>query len=113
MAVVIPAHNEQVLLGPALSAVSRAARHPALAATRVLVVVAADACTDGTQSVARRAGALIAPLGSRNPGRARAAGAALALRTLALDPGAVWIASTDADSEVCLLYTLRDRRSPT
>ncbi|MFB4419834.1 glycosyltransferase family 2 protein [Streptomyces sp. QL37] len=100
MAVVIPAHNEQALLGAALAAVSRAARHPALAATRVLVVVAADACTDATQSVARRAGALIAPLDSRNPGRARAAGAALALRTLDLDPSAVWIASTDADSEV-------------
>ncbi|MFI8871297.1 glycosyltransferase [Streptomyces sp. NPDC053707] len=100
MAVVIPAHNEQALLPAALSAVSRAARHPALASTRLVVVVAADACTDATRSVAHGAGALVAPLDARNPGRARAAGAALALRTLGLDPGAVWIASTDADSEV-------------
>ncbi|MFJ8448567.1 glycosyltransferase [[Kitasatospora] papulosa] len=100
MAVVIPAHNEEALLGAALAAVSRAARHPALAATRVLVVVAADACTDATRSVASRAGTLIIPLDFRNPGRGRAAGTALALRTLDLDPSAVWIASTDADSEV-------------
>ncbi|HBF80628.1 MAG TPA: glycosyl transferase [Streptomyces sp.] len=100
MAVVIPAHNEQALLPAALSAVSRAARHPALASTRLLVVVAADACTDGTRTVARRAGALVVPLHARNPGRARAAGVALALRALRLDPGNVWIASTDADSEV-------------
>ncbi|MEU0126623.1 glycosyltransferase [Streptomyces sp. NPDC006289] len=100
MAVVIPAHNEQVLLPSALAAVARAARHPSLASTRVLTVVAADACTDATHALARRAGALVAPLDSRSPGQARAAGAALALRTLGLDPGDVWIASTDADSEV-------------
>ncbi|MFJ8981507.1 glycosyltransferase [Streptomyces sp. NPDC102282] len=100
MAVVIPAHNEQALLGAALAAVYRAGRHPALVSTRLLVVVAADDCTDATESVARGAGALIAPLGSRSPGRARAAGAALALRALGLDPRGVWIASTDADSEV-------------
>ncbi|MFJ8862983.1 glycosyltransferase [Streptomyces sp. NPDC102451] len=104
MAVVIPAHNEQELLPAALAAVDRAALHPALTSTRLVVVVAADACTDGTQSVARGAGALVAPLDARSPGRARAAGAALALRTLGLDPGAVWIASTDADSEVPPLW---------
>ncbi|MBM7440398.1 glycosyltransferase family 2 protein [Streptomyces sp. HB132] len=100
MAVVIPAHNEQALLGAALAAVSRAGRHPALARTRLLVVVAADACTDATESVARQAGALIAPLDARSPGRARAEGTRIALRTLNLDPRNVWIASTDADSEV-------------
>lgn len=100
MAVVIPAHNEQVLLPAALAAVDRAARHPALASTRLVVVVTTDACTDGTQEVARRAGALIAPLDARSPGPARAAGVALALHTLGLDPARVWIASTDADSEV-------------
>ncbi|MFE7751111.1 glycosyltransferase [Streptomyces sp. NPDC057428] len=100
IAVVIPAHDEEALLPAALDAVSRAARHPAVASTRLLTVVAADACTDGTRTVARRAGALIAPLDCRSPGRARAAGVSLALRTLGLDPSSVWIASTDADSEV-------------
>ncbi|WP_327111553.1 glycosyltransferase [Streptomyces sp. NBC_01341] len=100
IAVVIPAHNEEALLPAALEAVTRAARHPAVASTRVLTVVAADACTDGTRAIARRAGALIASLDSRSPGQARAAGVSLALRTLGLDPSGVWIASTDADSEV-------------
>ncbi|GHB09531.1 MULTISPECIES: glycosyltransferase [Streptomyces] len=100
VAVVIPAHNEQALLPVALEAVARSARHPAMVSTELIVVVAADACTDATRSVAAQGGALIAPLRSRNPGRARAVGTSLALRTLGLDPATVWIASTDADSEV-------------
>ncbi|MEV6262720.1 glycosyltransferase family 2 protein [Streptomyces sp. NPDC051784] len=99
-AVVIPAFDEEALLPAALAAVARACRHPALSSTRLLTVVAVDSCTDDTESVAQEAGAVVVSLRVRNPGRARAAGVALALRTLAMDPAAVWIASTDADSEV-------------
>lgn len=100
IAVVIPAHNEEAPLSAALASVRRATRHPAVRSVRQLVVVAADACTDRTIQVAVREGAVVAALDARSPGEARAAGARLALDTLGVDPAAVWIASTDADSEV-------------
>ncbi|MEV5290613.1 glycosyltransferase [Streptomyces sp. NPDC053741] len=100
IAVVIPAHNEEAPLSAALASVRRATRHPAVRSVRQLVVVAADACTDRTIQVAAREGAVVAALDARSPGEARAAGARLALDTLGVDPAAVWIASTDADSEV-------------
>ncbi|MFC8228961.1 glycosyltransferase [Streptomyces sp. NPDC057287] len=100
IAVVIPAHNEQTLLPATLASVRRAARHPAVRSVRLLVVVAADACTDQTYETARQEGAVVATLGARSPGEARAAGTRLALGTLGVDPATVWIASTDADSEV-------------
>ncbi|MEU8915640.1 hypothetical protein [Streptomyces nigrescens] len=59
IAVVIPAHNEEALLPPALAAVTAAAGHPALADLRVMTVVAADACVDETAKVADTAGASV------------------------------------------------------
>ncbi|WP_329042192.1 glycosyltransferase family 2 protein [Streptomyces sp. NBC_00178] len=100
IAVVIPAHDEETFLPAALASVRTAARHPAVRASRLLVVVAADACTDRTYEVARQGGAVVATLDARSPGEARAAGSRLALSALGLDPATVWIASTDADSEV-------------
>ncbi|MFD8905654.1 hypothetical protein ACFV0K_12390, partial [Streptomyces sp. NPDC059586] len=67
--VVVPAHDEEALLPAALAAIGRAARHPAVGATRVLTVVVADACRDRTAAVARDAGALVVDAAFRNPGR--------------------------------------------
>ncbi|MER0477890.1 glycosyltransferase [Streptomyces sp. Edi2] len=100
IAVVIPAHNEESLLPRALAAVNAAARHPALAGLQVMTVVAADACGDDTAKVAGAAGAGVLYLGSRNPGKARAAAAQHALAALGTPASATWIASTDADSAV-------------
>ncbi|MFD4789632.1 glycosyltransferase [Streptomyces sp. NPDC058459] len=100
LAVVIPAHDEERLLPSALAALARAARHPELAAERVLTVVVADACRDRTAAVARDAGALVVETDCRSPGRARAAGVRLALERCLTGPSAVWIATTDADSVV-------------
>ncbi|MFF7966521.1 glycosyltransferase [Streptomyces sp. NPDC007903] len=100
VAVVIPAHDEEQLLPAALAALARAARHPDLAAVRVLTVVVADACRDRTEAVAHAAGALVVGTDCRNPGRARAAGVRHALERSLTRPSAVWIATTDADSVV-------------
>ncbi|MFJ6699006.1 glycosyltransferase [Streptomyces sp. NPDC091272] len=99
--VIVPACNEQSLLPAALDAIGTAARHPALESVRVVTVVAADSCTDGTAAIARSAGALVVPVRYRNVGRARAAAVAAGLATLpAAGAGSAWIASTDADSRV-------------
>ncbi|HWG14897.1 MAG TPA: glycosyltransferase [Streptosporangiaceae bacterium] len=107
--VVVPAHDEEELLPACLTALAAAAavataERPGL---RVRIVVAADACTDGTVAVARRAGALVVPLTARNVGMARAAGLDELLRPgragwdgPAPEPGRLWLATTDADSMV-------------
>ncbi|MFF3699074.1 glycosyltransferase [Streptomyces sp. NPDC002221] len=100
VAVIIPACNEETLLPAALKAVRTAGRHPGLHQVRVLTVVVADSCTDRTARLAREARAEVVTLSCRNPGRARAAGVTHALRELDTPPGHVWIATTDADSEV-------------
>jgi glycosyltransferase involved in cell wall biosynthesis len=81
--VVVPAHDEEELLPGCLAALREAA---ALAAAerpglRVRIVVAADACSDGTAALAERAGAAVVPVSVRNVGRARAAGSRPPTRT--------------------------------
>lgn len=90
--VVVPAHQEEALLGACLASVAVAA---ARVDVGVLVVVALDACTDASAEIARAAGAETVAVQARCVGVARAAGAA---RVLAA--GARWVASTDADSIV-------------
>lgn len=93
--VVIPVHNEAVLLGDCLQAVRQAALDPLLDAEPVEIVVALDACTDRSAAIAIRHEAQIVPLNARCVGAARALGA-----SLALDYGARWVAFTDADTIV-------------
>ncbi|MBN9408458.1 MAG: glycosyltransferase family 2 protein [Burkholderiales bacterium] len=93
--VVVPAHNEEELLGPCLRALRRAAHHPSLAGERVRVLVVLDDCSDRSAAVVRRHRACALQLSERNVGAARAAGAARMLSA-----GARWLAFTDADSEV-------------
>lgn len=96
--VVIPAHNEQDLLPRCLAGVRRAARQ---AGVPVHLVVVADACTDQTVAVARARGAAVVVTGARCVGAARRAGVSQVLRSVRqLDPAAVWVATTDADTLV-------------
>jgi len=96
IAVLIPAHNEAGLIGNCLRSILAAAAHDALAGEPVLIIVAADRCTDLTTEIAHAHGAVVitvpAPGGV---GMARAAAAKEALRR-----GARWLAMTDADSVV-------------
>ena len=82
-------------LDACLQSLLRAARWPALGGESVIFVVALDSCTDNSEAVARRAGVDTVSLQARNVGRARAAGADLALAR-----GARWLAFTDADTVV-------------
>src|ERR1700761_6817020 len=86
--VVVPAHDEEELLPNCLAGLNQAvatvmAERPGL---RVRIVVAADACTDDTAAVARRAGARLVSVNFENVGLARSSGLCELLR-----PGApVW-----------------------
>lgn len=107
VAVVVPARDEDGLIRDCLASVHRALRHPAVAALPAVVVVAADACRDDTAPTARRAGARVLEVDRRSAGAARALGTAHALDLLragtgtrAVPPDRIWLAHTDADSEV-------------
>jgi glycosyltransferase involved in cell wall biosynthesis len=96
--VVVPAHNEETLLPACLAALGRVVR---VAGVPVSVLVVADTCSDRTAAVARACGARVIAIGARNVGAARAAGMAELLRlTEGVDPSAVWLATTDADTVV-------------
>lgn len=105
-AVAIPAHNEERTIGRALDAVFAAA-----VGRRVAVVVAADACHDGTADVVRactrrtpRTVSLdVVEVELRCAGAARQVAAAAAVRRITRSlpaDDACWLASTDADSTV-------------
>ena len=101
--VVIPARDEEQLIGRCLESVLASAR---LVDARVDIVVAADGCLDATSAVARRyPGVRVLELESSNVGAARAAAASVALRR-----GATWLASTDADSVVPPQWLARHAR---
>lgn len=95
LAVIVPANNEEAIIGLCLRSVVMAACSPGLKGEPVLVIVVLDTCTDDTARVALRAGALLISVQARNVGIARAAGAELALSL-----GARWLAFTDADTVV-------------
>lgn len=94
IAVVVPAHDEYLLLPGCLTALHTAA---AQLSVPVRIIVVADACTDGTALLAAAGGAEVVAIEERNVGQARAAGMAHALRD---GPDSLWLATTDADSRV-------------
>ena len=103
LVVVIPARNEEALLGRCLDTVAAAvdvvrSSRPEVATA---VVVVADRCTDETAGLAHAAGAQVVHIDTASVGAARRAGveAASALAP-ATSAAATWIASTDADTRV-------------
>ncbi|MBB3343335.1 glycosyltransferase [Luteimonas sp. RC10] len=93
--VVVPAHNEEALLGRCLASVRAAAADPRLAGETVHVVVALDRCSDRSADIAAAHGATGLVVCGGNVGSARDAGMRAAIAA-----GARWLASTDADSVV-------------
>jgi glycosyltransferase involved in cell wall biosynthesis len=93
--VVVPAHNEGILIRACLASIIEACSDPALAQESVEVFVVLDCCTDDTQTIAEAMGAQTLSTSARNVGFARAAGA-----QAAMDAGARWLAFTDGDTEV-------------
>jgi hypothetical protein len=92
--VVVPAHNEQDLLGACLESLRRAAERVSVP---VRVVVVLDRCTDDSAAICAQHGVATVSIDDANVGRARAAGFAVALKGA---DAATWLASTDADTTV-------------
>jgi glycosyltransferase involved in cell wall biosynthesis len=97
--VVVPAHNEEDLLGACLESLMHATAG-LVVPWRVVVVL--DRCTDGTRSVAHQFRAVqTLDLIGGNVGMARSAGVEELLRWAGSGAGSrMWLATTDADSVV-------------
>lgn len=95
--VAIPARDEEKRLSAALDSVRAAALR---CSVPVLVVVAADACTDSTPAVAAAGGAVVVVSTAGRVGAARRAAVEAGLAAVGSDPERTWIANTDADSVV-------------
>lgn len=98
VAVVIPARNEEALIGRCLESVLAAAE---LCSVPVHVTVVADACTDRTAEIAHGfEGVHVLDVTEANVGRARAVGVTWAMHRARVATSTLWIANTDADSVV-------------
>jgi len=102
--VVVPARDEEALIGPCIASIRAAVVSAGLPPERVHVAVVADGCADTTAAVAAallgRLGAVI-ELGGAGVGAARRAGSAAVLQAFAgVDPATIWLISTDADTIV-------------
>ncbi len=102
--VVIPAHNEELLVGACLQSVSRAARAVSLPVTMMVVL---DDCGDRTEGICRSFSANTLSVRARSVGVARHAGVSKLLSGVT-DPATIWIANTDADTVVPVTW-LRDQ----
>jgi glycosyltransferase involved in cell wall biosynthesis len=99
VAVVVPARNEEALIGSCLDSVEMAAAELDRRIA-VITVVVADDCQDATASIAREFGATVHVIARRSVGAARSAGVEVALKHLAGRADRIWLANTDADSVV-------------
>lgn len=100
---VVPVHDEEERLARCLAAVHRSVAALELDGLRTTVVVALDACRDGSDAIARRAARptdVVVAVDERNVGATRAAGTRAGLDALGLPPESVWLAHTDADTSV-------------
>lgn len=102
LCVVVPAHNEQGLVGNCLSTLHHARRELRRRAPQITcrVVVVADACHDRTAGISRELGATVVDAEHRNVGAARRDGVAAAIARSTSPLDRMWLASTDADCEV-------------
>jgi glycosyltransferase involved in cell wall biosynthesis len=106
---VVPAHNEEALIGRCVDALVGAARRARARRpdVHIRIVIVADACTDETTHiVSGTPGVDVISLHARSVGAARAEGVDFALAAFQHDPDfdpagtTGWIGNTDADSIV-------------
>lgn len=101
--VIVPARNEERLIGRCLSSIRIAEQHLARVAVdvEVALIVVLDRCHDDTARIARRHGARIVSSDAGVVGTARRIGVAAALACMESHaPVQHWVANTDADSAV-------------
>jgi glycosyltransferase involved in cell wall biosynthesis len=103
--VIVPANNEEHLVGSTLSSIAAALTQAHLRLARSTTVVVADRCTDHTIRYARRVRVpgkmFVVPAIAGNVGTARMLGVQVAQSVARpLHPSRTWIASTDADTLV-------------
>lgn len=94
--VVVPAHNEEHVVGRCLEAIGAAA---ASVSVPVSVVVVLDDCGDRTEQICRSFHVNVLEVRVQSVGVARHAGVSSLLSGV-LDAESIWIANTDADSVV-------------
>ena len=95
IAIVVPAHNEENLLGDCIKSLIAASVHEDLHGEPVEILIMLDDCSDGSAQVAATHGVTAHECTYRNVGMTRAEGA-----RMMLERGARWLAFTDADSVV-------------
>lgn len=112
MAVVVPARDEQELVGRCLASVLAARRRAVReAGVSVDVLVVLDRCTDATaEIVSGFAGVRVLEVDRGTVGAARAAGVRSALAVGPAAPDETWLACTDADSAVPPRWLLAQAR---
>lgn len=98
--VVVPAHDEEAVLGRCLDHVAIAAAVDQIGPdVTVRTVVVLDDCSDASATIAAGHDVEVVASCARNVGVARALGIAVAARDV-VDASATWVATTDADSRV-------------
>ena len=101
VAVVVPSHNEEALIGACLESVGIAIAEARAAGIRARAWVVLDACDDGSAAIAAQHDVTVVRVEARCVGIARAAGVRAAVRALRdVDASRLWLAHTDADSVV-------------
>jgi glycosyltransferase involved in cell wall biosynthesis len=101
--VVVPAHDEEALLGACLASIATAAARLQADVADVVVrtTVVLDSCTDGTAAIAATYGVDTVVVDATSVGVARAAGVDRVIELAeGHPPGRVLVASTDADCVV-------------
>lgn len=93
--VIVPVHNEELLLKKCIESLEAAAIHQGLDNEEVRILIVLDDCTDTSLHIAQAHDVMILTCSHRNVGKSRAHGAE---QMLAVD--ARWLAFTDADSVV-------------
>jgi glycosyltransferase involved in cell wall biosynthesis len=95
IAIIVPAHNEELVLDDCIKSLMAAATHQDLAHESIEILIVLDDCDDASAFVAQSHNVLIHTCTHRNVGKTRAEGA-----NLMLARGARWLAFTDADTVV-------------
>jgi glycosyltransferase involved in cell wall biosynthesis len=106
--VCVPVHNEEEGLPRALAALDEAFRRLAIRAIDCRLAIVLDDCSDRSEGIVRdwsrgasHVATLVLNCSAHNVGVARQTGCLRLLETFgAFDPSEVWLATTDADSEV-------------